>query len=166
MNPMETFFQAMKFYHDEALMLDHRKFSEWLELFEDDLEYRMPVRITKERREGSDVNDEMTYFEETKTTLAKRVKRLGTTSAWAEDPAPRTRHMITNVVIESENEQELTVRTYFLFLRSRAEEIEVEQLFGERLDILRKKENSFKIQSRTIYPDQAVLSVKNLSMFL
>ena len=45
--------------------------------------------------------DEMAFFEENKQSLTARVKRLGTTSAWAEDPAPRTRHFVSNMMIEA-----------------------------------------------------------------
>lgn len=163
---METYFHVTQFYTREASLLDRRLFEEWLGLLSENIVYRMPVRITREERDGSSIADDMTFFEETKTSLNLRVKRLGTTSAWAENPAPRTRRFVSNILIESESGQELKVRSHFLFMRSRASETGIEQLFGERLDVLRKDGDGFKVCSRTIIPDQTILNLKNLSMFL
>jgi 3-phenylpropionate/cinnamic acid dioxygenase small subunit len=164
----ELQYQITEFLHREAYLLDHRKFEDWLDIFTDDLVYRMPLRVTREERDGSNINDNMTFFEETKKSLTTRVKRLRTTSAWAENHAPRGRHLITNILIEGQgsNADELQVRSSFLFLRSRGSDIDTEHLFGERLDVLRKVNGEWKIAARTIYPDQAVLTVKNISMFL
>jgi 3-phenylpropionate/cinnamic acid dioxygenase small subunit len=167
MTNLELYFDINQFYIREAYHLDHRRFQEWLDLLTDDLVYRMPVRITREEKEGPDIVDEMTFFDETKDSLCIRVKRLGTNSAWAESPAPRTRRLVSNVQIDSElANDEIHVCSAFLFLRSRADDVNIEQLFGERRDILRRDSSGWKICSRTIVPDQEVLTVKNLSMFL
>jgi 3-phenylpropionate/cinnamic acid dioxygenase small subunit len=164
---VELQFQITHFLHHEAFLLDSRRFDEWLDVLADDIVYRMPLRATRERKDGSNIVDEMTFFEETKKSLTTRVKRLGTTSAWAEDPAPRTRHFVSNILVESGvGNGEFTVRSNFLCKRSRAGDMVTEEIFGERLDVLRKVHDQWKIASRTIYPDQAVLGVKNLSMFL
>ncbi|MED4910943.1 3-phenylpropionate/cinnamic acid dioxygenase subunit beta [Brevibacillus centrosporus] len=163
----DLYYEITQFYYREAYLLDARKFEEWLEILTDDIRYRMPLRATREKKDGSNIVEAMTFFEETKTSLTTRVKRLGTSSAWAEDPAPRTRHFITNILLETVSEDDkLTVRSHFLFKRSRAQDVGTEELFGERLDVLQKSGGTWKIASRTIYPDQTVLSVMNLSMFL
>ncbi|MFC4766522.1 aromatic-ring-hydroxylating dioxygenase subunit beta [Effusibacillus consociatus] len=160
-------YQISNFLYHEAYLLDHRKYEEWLNLLADDIVYRMPVRVTTEGKNGSNLVDDMTYFEETKKSLTTRVKRLYTTSAWVENPAPRQRHFISNIFIEPGlQSEEYQVRSYFLFLRSRGSDLNAEQLFGERADVLRKENEGWRIASRTIYPDQAVLGVMNLSMFL
>ena len=46
----------------------------------------------------------------------------------------------------------ILVRSNFLFKRSRADDIATEEIFGERLDVLRKVNGEWKIASRTIYP--------------
>ena len=164
---MQLQFEITNFYSREAYLLDNRQYEEWLDLLADDLVYRMPQRRTGEGRDGQEFVHDMAFFEESKTSLTTRVKRLRTNSAWVEKPAPRTRHLITNILIEPEStENELHVRSAFLFLRSRGSDRETENLFGERKDILRKVGNEWKIASRIIYPDQAVMQTMNLSMFL
>ena len=71
------------------------------------------------------------------------------------------------MMIESiPNKNEVQIRSNFLFKRSRAGDIATEEIFGERLDVLQKVDNIWKIVSRTIHPDQSVLTTMNLSMFL
>ncbi|WP_338449725.1 3-phenylpropionate/cinnamic acid dioxygenase subunit beta [Niallia oryzisoli] len=154
-------------YH-EAYLLDNRKFKDWLDLLTDDLVYRMPLRETVDGGiEAENIVEDMAFFEETKTSLKTRVLRLYTKSAWVENPATRQRHFISNIVIEgTPNHDEYKVRSYFLFKRSRGSQREVEQMFGERHDIVRRENGQWKIASRTIYPDQAVITTMNMSMFL
>ncbi|MGG4042067.1 aromatic-ring-hydroxylating dioxygenase subunit beta [Bacillus smithii] len=165
---LELQFQITHFLHYEAYLLDHRKYKEWLDLLTDDIIYRMPARITTEgKHNGPNIVNDTTYFEETKKSLITRVKRLDTSSAWAEYSGPRQRHFISNILIESgSHSDEYQVRSYFLYLRSRGSDLVTEQLQGERVDVLRKDNGEWKIASRTIYVDQSVLGLMNLSMFL
>jgi 3-phenylpropionate/cinnamic acid dioxygenase small subunit len=153
--------------NQEAYYLDNRKYKEWLELLTDDVQYRMPMRETVEGVGVSDICEDISFFEETKASLRTRVHRLYTKSAWVENPATRQRHFVSNVVVEgTEREDEYKVRSYFLFMRSRASTTDIEQMFGERNDIVRKVEGEWKVASRTIYPDQSVITTMNMSMFL
>lgn len=159
--------QIERFYHEEAYLLDSRRYREWLELFTDDMKYRMYMRITVEDEDGSNIDPDMSLMEETKKTLATRVERLYTRYAWVERPAPRQRHFISNVTIEAmTGEDECRVRSYFLFKRSRGSDERTEELFGERRDVLRRVDGAWKIAERHIYPDQVVLTTMNISMFL
>lgn len=159
--------EITQFLYKEAYLLDHRKYREWFDLLTDDIQYVMPLRVTVHNRVGSNINDEMTYFSDTKEDIRMKVERLYTNSAWVDNPAPRQRHFVSNIMIEpTENPEEYKVISYFLFKRSRSSEPTTEEIFGEREDILRKVDNSWKIASRTVYADQSVLTVMNLSMFL
>ncbi|WP_026702168.1 3-phenylpropionate/cinnamic acid dioxygenase subunit beta [Salibacterium aidingense] len=160
-------YEVEQFYYHEAYLLDHRRYEDWLNLLADDIQYAMPLRVTVDNKEGSNINENMTYLDERKPDLELRVERLFTKSAWVDNPATRQRHYIHNVVIhEGEAPEEYHVHSCFLYKRSRSSEIETEELFGEREDVLRKTEGKFTIVSRRIYPDQPVLTVKNLAMFL
>ncbi|WP_134704218.1 3-phenylpropionate/cinnamic acid dioxygenase subunit beta [Ammoniphilus sp. YIM 78166] len=163
----ELAYQISNFLYQEAYLLDHRQYEEWLDLLSDDIVYRMPLRVTTEGKDGANINNDMAYFEESKASLTTRVKRLYTSSAWVESPPTRQRHFVSNVFVEpTADANEFKVRSYFLYKRSRGSDINTEELFGERVDVIRRVENEWKIVSRTIYPDQAVLGVMNLSMFL
>jgi 3-phenylpropionate/cinnamic acid dioxygenase small subunit len=164
---VDMYHQIANFLYHEAYLLDHRRYMDWLELLADDLVYRMPLRLTKERKDGQEISEKMAYYEETKASLKARVNRLYAKSAWVEDPPPRQRHFISNIVVHpTENSEQFAVRSYFHFQRSIASSPNWETLNGERDDVLRRENGQWKLASRTIYLDQAVLGTRNLSMFL
>lgn len=159
--------EITQFYYREAYLLDHRKYREWLDLLTEDINYVMPLRVTVENKAGANLNYDMTYFTDTKEDITTKVERLYTKSAWVDDPAPRQRHFISNVMFEhTDVPEEYKVTSYFLFKRSRSSEPTTEEIFGERQDVLRKVDGEFKIASRTVNADQSVLTVMNLAMFL
>ena len=159
---------VQQFLFHEAWLLDEHKFDEWLELFTDDTFYWMPGRInqmTTDMADSISKYGELALFEETKQTLQMRVARLHTGMAWAEQPPSRTRHLVTNVLVEAgAKPDEYKVQCCFLIYRTQLEH-ELDIWVGKRDDLLRKSGNSFKIASRTIILDQAVLEAKNLSVF-
>jgi 3-phenylpropionate/cinnamic acid dioxygenase small subunit len=153
-----------QFLYREARLLDERKFNEWLELFTDDVRYWMPVMSTVERGEREVATGrELAHFDDNKTTLTIRVKRLYTGSAHAEEPQSRTRHFISNVEV-TEDGGELTVNSNFIVYRTRLETDE-NWFVGRRVDTMRKAESGWRIAKRVMILDQTVLNAKNLSVF-
>jgi 3-phenylpropionate/cinnamic acid dioxygenase small subunit len=161
-------FELMQFYIREAWLLDERKFTEWLDLFTDDVLYFMPRRKNVLRRE---LQRELTplgdlaILEEDKRYLEMRVARLDTGMAWAEDPPSRTRHLIGNLEAAPLANGEIQARTAFLVYRSHLE-TDSQLLSGCREDVLRKTNGAWKVAKRTIVLDANVLLDKNLSVFL
>ncbi|WP_204358973.1 3-phenylpropionate/cinnamic acid dioxygenase subunit beta [Streptosporangium sp. 'caverna'] len=163
--PFEVRLAVQDFLIDEAELLDSRRFDEWLALFTDDVEYRVPVRIT--RRIGNpDVVDDIFHFDENKASLGLRVRRLGTNVAWAEDPPSFTRRFVTNVrVAWGEREGELAIRSYLLLYRSRGDRGTHDLISGERHDLLRLEADRIAIARRRVILDQSTLGTKNLAIF-
>ena len=154
------------FLYHEAYLLDPRQYKEWLELLSDDVEYRMPVRNTVEKKDDP-FERQGYHLDESKVSLKTRVNRLYTNAAWVEDPPPRQRHYISNIVVEpGSTADECRVRSYFLFRRSRGSEQHAEELSGVRHDVLVKINGEWKIRERIIYTDHAVIPTMNLAMFL
>ncbi|MFC5589682.1 aromatic-ring-hydroxylating dioxygenase subunit beta [Sporosarcina soli] len=109
--------EITQFYYREAYLLDHRKYREWLDLLTEDIQYVMPVRVTVENKKGSNLNHDMTYFSDTKKDITMKVERLYMKSAWVDDPAPRQRHFISNVMIEqTDSPEEYKVISYFSYV--------------------------------------------------
>ena len=164
---VETYWEVYSFLMHEAELLDERRERDWLELFTDDAEYLMPVRVNRERGEGNGFSEEAFYFEETRGSLELRVRRLETEYAWAEDPPSRTRHFVTNVrVVPGEEEDEVAVRSNLLLYRSRGSDPHQDLLSAERKDVLRKEDGQWKLKKRVILLDHSVLTTHNLSIFL
>jgi biphenyl 2,3-dioxygenase subunit beta len=158
------------FLYLEAELLDDRKLREWLDLLTDDMRYWMPIRYNPLER-PEDLSDELAkpgdgyYFDDDKKSLSLRIERVYVKSAWAEMPPSRTRHLISNVRIKNDDGREMEVHSNFLVYRTRLES-DQDIFVGTRQDILRRVNDGFKIAKRTIILDQAVLSAKNISVFL
>lgn len=168
-------FEVEQFYFAEAELLDDGRFADWLELLADDLDYWMPTRTNRLRRQQAlsiAARGEAAFFDETKESLAWRIRRFDSGMAWAEDPPSRTRHLVTNVVVHHVDPDEqagftaddLQVRSAFLVYRNRLER--EENIFaGRRVDILRRTDERLLVARRVILLDQNVLHAKNISTF-
>jgi biphenyl 2,3-dioxygenase beta subunit len=161
-------FRVQAFLSLEARLLDDHHLVEWVDLFSDDVRYWMPVVTNRIGRDlGKEISrfGEVAHFDDNKTSLSNRVKRLGTGMAWAETPPSRTRHLLTNVeILERLSNDELRVRSNFLIYRSHLE-YDFEMFSGFRDDTLRPEGESWKICRRDIILDQAVVTQKNLGIF-
>jgi 3-phenylpropionate/cinnamic acid dioxygenase small subunit len=168
-------FEVEQFYYEEAELLDDGRFADWLELLADDLDYWMPTRTNRLRRQQAlsiAARGEAGYYDETKESLAWRIRRFDSGMAWAEDPPSRTRHLITNIVVRhidpgqhpDFSAEDLEVRSAFLVYRNRLER-EENVFAGRRVDILRRTEAGLRVARRVILLDQHVLQAKNISTF-
>lgn len=161
-----------QFLYREAQLLDHWQWASWLELFDEDILYWMPVRRNRLRRQrGQDEvpeGIEMAHFYDDYSSLQMRVNQMHSGTHWAEDPPSRCRHLVTNVIVQPRSEVsgdavEYDVWSNFLVHRNRLES-ETDIWAGERRDVLRVVDTGFKIARRTILLDQNVVQSKNLSV--
>ena len=176
----EVMREIEQFLYREARLLDNRQFHQWVELFTDDIRYWIPLRSNRypaiskaisirdgSRYEEQDLSkeNELAIMDETKESLERRIARLDTGMAWAEDPPSRTRHFVSNIEVHpGEQASELKVYSNFIMYRNRAEK-EQDFYVGSREDILRRVEGGWKIAYRKIILDQNVLLAKNVSNF-
>ncbi|NKT81866.1 benzene 1,2-dioxygenase, partial [Rhodococcus hoagii] len=132
-----------------------------------------PTRSNRLRRQQSlavAARGEAAFFDETRASLAWRIRRFDSGMAWAEDPPSRTRHLVSNVVVRhaDTDEQEIGqwyARSNFIVYRNRLER-EVDIYSGGREDILRETgSGDLVVARRTILLDQNVLLAKNISTF-
>jgi ethylbenzene dioxygenase beta subunit len=164
----------------EARLLDEGRFRDWLSLLADDIRYWMPsmgrryrafskalVRADSDRcleREFSS-ESEVAILDETKESLERRVARLESGMAWAEDPPSHTSHLISNIaVLEGGRETQVTVHSNFILYRTRGES-EQDFYVGRRQDLLRWSGGDWRIAYRKILLPQHVLAAKNASNF-
>jgi 3-phenylpropionate/cinnamic acid dioxygenase small subunit len=161
--------EVLEFLYDEAGMLDGQKFDAWAGVLAEDLSYTAPLRVT---RQGADRMNTIVrttlHYDDDYGSIMARLQRLGTKSAWAEDPPSRTRRFVTNVrVWESAKPNEFGVESYLLLSRSRYEHSTLQVLSCMRHDVLRRSgPGAFKLARREIIIDQSVLGMANLAVFL
>ncbi|WP_326836352.1 3-phenylpropionate/cinnamic acid dioxygenase subunit beta [Amycolatopsis rhabdoformis] len=163
---LATRIEIHDFYAYEAELLDDRRWEDWVDLFAPEVEYTAPIRVHR-KSPAPDIIDELGHFDDTKSSLTLRAKRLRTDVAWAEDPPSHTRRLITNIRVRAgETDTNLVVRTNFLLYRSRGDLGAFDLIVGERQDVLRREGQAWLIAKRRIIIDQSSMSTKNLGVFL
>ena len=166
--------EVEEFLYYEADLLDQRQFREWLELLAEDLVYFMPVRRNVKfgqhaERENTRQGEGISWFDEDKWTLGKRVEQILTGAHYAEEPLSRVTHMVSNVrlldvVPSAEMPEQVTVGCRFLVYQNRVE-YENFTFVGRRTDVLRRAGDGWLIARREMLLEQNVLLAKNLSIF-
>ena len=163
-----------EFLYDEANLLDERRFKEWLDTLAEDLRYFMPMEYNVKAgehatRELTQRDKHMSWFNEGKWTLTKRAEQILTGVHWAEEPLSRVCRMVSNVQLtaietNAQGEMEVATSSRFLIYQNRCE---YEQYFfvGDRMDVIRRTADGWKLANREIRIHQNVLLAKNLTVF-
>ena len=154
-----------QFFYREAALLDARKYREWLTLLAEDIQYWMPIRRTvtqsNQDLEFTKIGD-MAFFDDDRTMLEMRVKKLEAGSAWSEDPPSRSRHFVTNIRILKDEADEIETECCFYLYRTRLN-TEVDVWTGRRVDGVRRDGESFKLSKRHLFLDQTLIRSTNMS---
>jgi len=85
-----------RFVFEEARLLDERRFTEWLDLFDQDGLYWVPGQPG-----AATPRDGLSLYCEHRALLAVRVARLGQASMHAQDPPCRTHHQVGAVTVRA-----------------------------------------------------------------
>jgi 3-phenylpropionate/cinnamic acid dioxygenase small subunit len=156
-----------QFLYREAEMLDDGRLHDWLSLLDNDIDYRIPTRVTREHGAlKSGFSSESFLMIDDLGSLIARVRRFDTGFAFAEDPPTRTRRIIGNVrVAGHDNDDDLVVKSNFILFRTKFDH-ESQLLAGERHDVLRRAGETFFLKSRAVLLEHTVLPMENLAIFL
>lgn len=152
----------------EARLLDEEKWDQWLALMAEDIHYWMPAVENRRRTDklGAWEPRRGAYFDDSLRELTIRVSRFKQPSAWAEDPATRCVHVISNIeCFHTETAGQYRVHSNFVNYRSRGES-DNDMLVGRREDLWRETENGWRLARRTILITQSLFMSKNLNTFL
>jgi dibenzofuran dioxygenase subunit beta len=166
----ELYQQIATLLYREARLLEEERFDEWLDLFTEDVRYWMPTREVVQGQQHEHVDEEepglqFAIFNETKKSLAMRVRRLDTGLAHVEEPPSITQRLITNVdVTPADDPQEVMVRSNFMVHQSRRDNMGA-TFVGSRKDVLREEDGRWRIARRRIQVIHVTLP-RMLSIFL
>lgn len=153
----------------EAALLDDRRLDDWLELLAEDVDYRVPIRTTRERTAETEFSDESYHLKEDRSSLAVRLERLENDFAWSEDPPSRNRRFVSNVRVTEWDEgdwTEVRLRNNLLLFRSFDDDTEPDLLSAERHDTLRNGESGWQLAGRTVYLDHTAVPTDSLTVIL
>jgi 3-phenylpropionate/cinnamic acid dioxygenase small subunit len=163
---LHTWFACMQFLQREAELLDDNRIDDWFALIDPEIDYRVPIRTTRERVHGGGFSADGYHMLEDYNSLATRVERLSSEYAWAEDPPSHTRRLVTNVRVGAADRDGLHVRSNLLICRARYDQVEYQLLAGERHDVLRRTASGLRLGKRLVLLDQTSLHTHNLAIFL
>lgn len=165
--------QLADFYADEAERLDAADVRGWLDLLTEDIDYRVPIRVVREKAVQpveSDFSHRGHLLWENFGTLSTRVLRLESEFAWAEQPPTRTRRLITNIrrrdLLDGDPEADLRVLNNTAVYCYRGDNPTPFILTGERDDLLRVVGGKLRLARRVVYLDSNVLGTHALSIFV
>jgi 3-phenylpropionate/cinnamic acid dioxygenase small subunit len=162
----EEYWRCVDFLVDEAEALDQNRLDDWLAMLHPEIDYRAPIRVTRERTKGLGFSEQGFHFFENHDSLTTRIDRLATDYAWAEDPPSRTRRFVSNFRVASLEGGDLRVRSNLLLYRERLDETHPQLLVGEREDDLRALDGELRLVRRLVLLDHSILMTPNLGIFL
>ena len=150
------------FYRREVLLLQDRRYAEWLETMDTTISYRVPVTtstldglVTRE--------DELGYYDEDIELLRARVAKLESKQSWVEQPPSRLRYFVQVIDVSRQEDGTVVARSNLLLLQYRWN---MEQQFsGARTDILVAGEGGLRLQQRRVVLDRQAVGNQGLSVF-
>lgn len=155
------------FLYREAELLDAWKLQEWVALLAPDIDYRIPVRTTRMKKDGEGFSKRAFVLEEDLGSIKLRVKRLESDYAWSENPRTRTRHMVANVRVAPADAADCwNVKSNIAVYCHRGDEPHPVVLTGERQDLLQKSGDEWTLKRRLVLLDTTVLGMDAFSIFL
>ncbi|MCZ6764500.1 MAG: aromatic-ring-hydroxylating dioxygenase subunit beta [Alphaproteobacteria bacterium] len=134
-----------QFLYRQAEILDERRWDEWLDCFTADGIYWMPAAADQEAGAG-----QPNIFYEDHYLMDMRIRRVEHPYAHSQAAGHRTSHVVSNVIIESEDEAtgDLVVRSRFHMVEYRLDD---QRYFGGKYThTLKKTDDGYKIQLQRV----------------
>jgi 3-phenylpropionate/cinnamic acid dioxygenase small subunit len=154
-----------RIYRREIRLLQEADYLEWLSFFAQQFRYRAPVVRSADMRADMIARDgELAYYDEDRTTMELRARKLASSMAWTEIPPSRLRYFVQLLDINVADSATVAVSNILVF-RTRHESQE-NAYHGERTDRFINVDGQLKIAERTVVLDNSRLAAENLNVFL
>lgn len=111
----DTWREIELFLFHEARLLDEGKMENWLELFNSECLYWIPITPGG----GNPLKEVSTAFDD-RRRLEDRIYRLRTGYAWSQIPTSRTIRMVSNIEVWNNGKNQLRARANFMLTEFRA----------------------------------------------
>ena len=161
------YFDIVQFLALETRLLDENRLWEWYKMLDDDFVYEVPIRIVQERSGADEFPSGSYHMRDTKGSVKKRIERLDTGHAWAEDPASRTVRVVGIPLLESTDDSNVVIASSSLLVyRERAQDPAHDLISGRREDLIRFTDGEPRLAARTVRLAHTSLNTSNLGIFL
>ncbi len=138
-----------EFLYREARLLDRRQFGAWLELFREDAIFWVPA-VGMDRAYTSEPETSLNFmYIVGRAGLEARVFRVESGGSLASNPLPHTRHLVTNVIVDSDGPDGIAAfanTQVVAFCEPRGQQI----LNGSYEYLLRREDDRFRIASKRV----------------
>ncbi len=105
--------EITQWIYREARLQDEHRYEEWEALWTDDGIYWIPAN-----GEGGDPEREMSIIYDNRSRIALRIRQFGTGKRYSQTPVSRLRRLVSNVEIESEEGDDITIGANALVFES------------------------------------------------
>jgi len=140
--------EICNFLYQEARFLDDRQWDDWLQCYDEAVEYWMPSwRDDDQPSEDPKTEVSLIYYPN-RNGLEDRVFRIETERSSASTPEPRTSHNLSNIEVLSQQGDEAQVRYNFLTLNHRYQVTDT--FFGTVYLTLSRASGELKITKKKI----------------
>ena len=139
---------AEKLIYTEARLLDQRLYSEWLQLYTRDATYWMPCWSSETQLASSaalNSQSSLSLLHMDRSGLETFVRRLSTGEAHTYEPAGRTNHMISNVLVLEERPEKSEAKVSCKWLMQ-VYRRHVQELFGGELEYTLRYETDHQLK--------------------
>jgi p-cumate 2,3-dioxygenase beta subunit len=151
-----------RFLYDEAALLDEWRLPEWLELLTDDCRYLVPA---PDARDADDPATTLFVIADDHAQIVGRITRLESEAAFVERPRSRTRHLVTNIRVDTHGDDAFRVESNFVVYRSRRGVVDM--FIGRYRHVLVRNTNGrLKIAERVAILDSETLRPQGKISFI
>jgi benzoate/toluate 1,2-dioxygenase beta subunit len=130
--------EVERFLYREARLMDENAYDEWLNLWADKVLYWVPGA-----EEDADPATHISTIYDDRARLEARIARLKSGNAHSQDPKSRMCRLVSNIEVEEESEDELTVHSRFVLGEVRRGKQDV--FIGKTIHKLHRSPSSLRI---------------------
>lgn len=145
---MTDYNKIQAFVYSEARSLDDKMWDEWLKHYHEKTVFWMPAWDDEDQLTTDPQREISLIYYPNKDGLEDRVFRIKTERSSASTPEPRTSHIISNLEILEENEEEVKIRFNWTTLNFRYQALDT--FFGCSFYTLKKEDSSFLITNKKV----------------
>lgn len=135
--------RVTRFIYLEADLMDEHRFDEWLACWSDPLLYWVPCNT-----EDTDPSRQVSLIYDDRTSLENRIARLQSPSVHSQTPRSRLRRVLSNIVINPQENGEIEVSSNFILAESRHHRQNI--FAGKNLHTLIEKDNKLLITRKKV----------------
>jgi len=155
--------EAEALLYSEAQLLDERRFDEWLALFTADGRYSVPCG------EKGDPGPITHLVSDDHSGIEDRVWQIQHPRRFSQNPPSRTTHMISNVLVDAAEGDDIAVHSAILvheMRKTQGGKGETRSFAGHCEHVLRHEDGALRIASKTIWLIDRELPIYNLTFLL